>query len=115
MSTLHAHIDARSVDCDGPMDYSWVVSFNEAERTEEREAAGVNDFSEIHFMNRVLTGQASPYSTRQLRLTMDDDGFEYHEDTEEGYRQGTVRWCRDEDCDPNERSQRDHYAEAMGY
>jgi len=124
-NNLHAHVSTASADCDGPMYDSWVESFNEDERTEQVRAyfngivrgydEPVNDFSDIHFMNRVLTSRCGPYAVGQMRVTMDEDGFEYHEQTEEGYRSGEVRWCRSEACDPDARTHRDVFAEAMGY
>jgi hypothetical protein len=113
-NTLHAHIDTAAADCDGPLYRSWVATFNDEERAERDAAQGINDFSDIHFMNRVLAGQCGPYAVRQLTVKIDESGFTYHEDTEEGYRSGEVRWCTD-DCDTEERSQRDVYAEMMGY
>lgn len=115
MDNLHAHVSTASADCDGPMYRDWVEAPNDEEIAEHEAAQGVNDFSDIHFMNRVFTGQCGPYAVRQMRITLDDSGFEYREDTEEGYRSGEVRWCHDEDCDPNAYSQRDVFAEQMGY
>jgi hypothetical protein len=111
---LHAHVATASADCDGPMYHDYVTVPNDAEIAEHEAAQGVNDFSDIHFMNRVFTNHVSPYAVRQLTAKLDDDGFTWHEDTEEGYRAGEVRWCRD-DCDESLYSQRDVYAEMMGY
>jgi hypothetical protein len=112
-NTLHAHVDTASADCDGPLYRSWVETFNDEEIAESHKE--VNDFSDIHFMNRVFANQCGPYAVRQLRITVDDTGFEYHEVTDEGYRNGTVRWCHHDTCDPGERTHRDVYAEQMGY
>jgi hypothetical protein len=46
---------------------------------------------------------------------MDSDVIEVHENTEEGYRSATARFCDDAACDPEAYSQRDVYAEMMGY
>lgn len=115
MTNLHAHVDRSSRDCDGPMYDSYVVAFNEAEIAERDQSGGVNDFSDIHFMNRVFVNEAGPYAVSQASITIDEQGFEYHEDTDEGYRKSSVRWCEDEDCDPNFTSHRDVFAEMMGY
>lgn len=122
---LHAHISTVAVDCDGPFHRSYVETFNDDEIEEHARALNhgmdlgydgpVNDFSEIHFMNRVLSNVASPYACHHgMRVTIDDEGIEVHENTDEGYREATVRWCRDE-CDTDAHSQRDVYAEMMNY
>lgn len=111
-NNLHAHVSTSSADCDGPQYNSFVEVFNDEEVAESMKE--VNDFSEITFMNRVLTNRCSPYAVHQMRVTMDDEGFEWHEDTEEGYRAGEVKWCRD-DCDTDERHHRDVFAESMNY
>lgn len=115
MSTnLHAHVSTASADCDGPMYRDYVLSLSESELAEHIAADGVNDFHEIHFMERALCSVASPYAACQMTVKIDDDGIDVYERTEEGYRSAQVRWCRDE-CDENETSQRDVYAELAGY
>lgn len=113
--SLHAHVSTAAADCDGPIYRDWVEPMNDDEIAEHVEADGVNDFSDIHFMNRVFTSRCGPYAVHQMRVTVDEGGFEWNESTEEGYRSGEVRWCQDEDCDPNASSQRDVFAEQMGY
>jgi hypothetical protein len=123
-NTLHAHVSTRAADCDGPVYDEWVVTYSDHERAEQVRAYfngimlgyddAVNDFSDIHFMNRVFTNQCGPDAVHQMTIKVDDDGVEYHESTEEGYRAGTITWCR-KDCDTSERSHRDVYAEQMGY
>ena len=112
MTTLHAHVETASADCDGPLYRSHVEQMNSDEIAESKKV--YNDFSDIHFMNRVFTNHCGPYAVHQLTIKVDDDGFEWNEQTEEGYRSGQVRWCRD-DCDLNEAWQRDVFAEQMGY
>lgn len=111
---IHAHVETAHADCDGPLYRDWVEVYNDEEEAEETEANGVNDFSEIHFMNRVFTNHCGPYAVHQLRVEADDNGFTWHENTEEGYRSGEVRWCYD-DCDTGKAGQRDIFAEQMGY
>ena len=112
-NTLHAHVSTASRDCDGLYTREYVMVFNEDERAESGKA--YNDFSDIHFMNRVMCQVASPYACELgMRVTVDDDGIEVHENTDEGYRKASVRWCRDE-CDTDDHSFRDHTAEAAGY
>ena len=116
IENLHAHVDTASVDCDGPMYREYVVTPNDAEIAEHEEAQGINDFSDIHFMNRVFTSECSPYAVAYgMTVKVDEHGFTWNEATDEGHRSGEVRWCRDEDCDPRAQSQRDVYAEMMGY
>lgn len=113
MSTLHAHISTRSRDCDGTYLREYVEVFNDDERAESGKA--YNDFSEIHFMQRVMIQVASPFAVEHgMRVTVDDEGIEVHENTDEGFREATVVWCRaDDDEEPT--IQRDLAAEAAGY
>jgi hypothetical protein len=94
---------------------SYVVSFNDDEIAERIAAEGVNDFSDIHFMNRVFVNEAGPYAVESAQIEITKHGFSYAEQTDEGYRSAEVRWCEDEDCDIHERSHRDVFAERMGY
>ena len=106
-TTLHAHVATAAADCDGPFYRDYVTTMTEDERTGE--------FGDIEFMNRVLTNHCSPYAiSHGLRMTATEAGFEWKEDTDEGYRAGEVYWCRDE-CDEADYHQRDVYAEMMGY
>lgn len=114
MLTLHAHVSTSSADCDGPIYRDYVTVPNDEEIAEHEAANGINDFSDIHFMNRVFTNHCGPYAVHQMRVTVDESGFQWHEDTEEGYRGGEVLWCHD-DCDESQASQRDVFAEQMGY
>lgn len=113
---LHAHVSTSSRDCDGGHGSDYVMGFNDAEIAEREAAQGINDFSDIHFMQRVMMNVASPYAVEYgMTVKVDSEGIEVHEHTDEGFRAAEVRWCRDEDCDPNASSQYDEYAEAMGY
>ena len=114
MTTLHAHISTAQSDCDGPTYDSWVVTFNEDERNEHIAATerGYNDFSEYSFKERILGNAVSFHGNGQVNIH--PDGFNYFENTDEGYRSAEVRWCED-DCDTNERTHRDVFAEQMGY
>ncbi len=115
IETAHAHIDTASRDCDGPMYREYTVFVDDEAKAKSAACNGVNDFWEIEFRNSILTSQVSVYAVEHgLRMTATEAGFEWHEDTDEGYRQGEVRWCDDEACDERY-SQRDVYAEMMGY
>lgn len=112
---LHAHIDTASADCDGPMYREYTVFLTDEEKAASIAADGVNDFTDIEFRNRILTSQVSVYAVEYgVTMKADSDGFEWHEQTDEGYRSGQVRWCHDESCSESY-SQRDIYAEMMGY
>lgn len=102
-------------DCDGLYHHDYVDTFNDDEIAERILTKGVNDFSDIHFMNRVMTNVASPYAVQYgMTVTVDDDGIEVNEATDEGFRQASVRWCSDE-CDETQTAFRDFTAESMGY
>lgn len=112
-TNLHAHVSTSSSDCDGPMYRDYVMVFNDDETAESGKA--VNDFSDIHFMQRVMMSVASPYAVQYgMTVKVDESGIEVHESTDEGYRAAEVRWCTDE-CDESAASQRDVFAEQMGY
>lgn len=118
MNTLHAHVSSRSVDCDGPIHRDYTTGFNDDEAAEHEAAEannGWNDFSEIHFMERVMMSVASPYAAHQMTVKVDDEGIEVHEQTEEGYRSASVMWCRDRSCELDYSSYRDIRAEEAGY
>ena len=113
---LHAHVSTTSRDCDGGHGHDYVMGFSDAEAAERVAADGVNDFSDIHFMQRVMMNVASPYAVEHgMTVKVDSEGIEVTETTDEGFRAAEVRWCRDESCDPNVASQYDEYAEAMNY
>lgn len=114
-TTLHAHVSTASADCDGPFYRDYVSSLSPDEIAEHERANGVNDFHDLHFKERILGNHVSfsPLMVVDVRIT--PEGFTTREDTEEGYRYAEVRWCEDESCDPNAASQRDVYAEMMGY
>lgn len=106
-NTLHAHVDTASADCDGPMYREYVCQMNSDETTSE--------FGDLEFKGRMLTNQVSFHSEFGVTVKADEHGFEMHEQTDEGYRSAHVRWCEDETCDSEAYSQRDVYAEMMGY
>jgi hypothetical protein len=116
-TNLHAHVSTFSRDCDGGHGNEYTMGFNDDETGERERAQGVNDFSDIHFMQRVMMNVASPYAVEYgMTVKVDSEGIEVHETTDEGFRGAEVRWCRDEDCDPNAQGPvYDEYAEAMGY
>lgn len=95
---LHAHVSREARDCDGFHGRDYIERVNDDEIAESVKANGINDFSDIHFMDRVFVSCCSPYAVQfGMRVTVTDAGFDWTEDTEEGFRAGEVRWCWD-DC-----------------
>lgn len=115
IETAHAHISTASADCDGPMYRDYTVFVDDEAKAKSAACEGINDFWDIEFRQSILTSQVSVYSVEHgLSMTATPEGFEWNEATDEGYRSGQVRWCDDEVCDESY-SQRDVYAEMMGY
>lgn len=115
ITTAHAHITREQSDCDGPTYQEYTVFVSDEDKAKSAACDGVNDFWEIEFKDQILTSQVSMYAlTHRLTLEASEDGFNWREQTDEGYRGGEVRWCHDEDCGESY-SQRDIYAEMMGY
>lgn len=115
ITTAHAHISTASADCDGPMYRDYTVFVSDEAKAKSAACDGINDFWEIEFRNSILTSQVSVYAVSHgLRMTATEAGFEWQEDTDEGYRRGEVVWCDDEGCGESY-AQRDVYAEMMGY
>ena len=108
---LHAHVDSTTVDCDGPTHTTYSVGLNESEVAESQKDG--NDFSDIHFMHRVMMRVVSVFAIGAT-VRIDKNGFDYSEATEEGHIQVAVRWCAS-DCDLEMSSYRDVYAEGMNY
>lgn len=130
-TTLHAHVNTYSVDCDGPISRDYVMTYNDDERAEQvrgyfngvirGEDHPINDFSEISFRQRVLSHVVSAYTTWQgtLTVTGDEQGgltkiLDWSETTEEGGHHIRAEFCSD-DCDTGEEGYRDYRAEAAGY
>ena len=117
ISTAHAHISTAAADCDGPLYRDYTVFVSDEAKAKSAACDGVNDFWEIEFRNGILTSQVSLYAVGPggCKVEIDADGdFTWHEGTEEGYRSGEVRFCEEASCDESY-SQRDVYAEMMGY
>lgn len=118
---IHAHVDSYSTDCDGAISRSYLMTLTDADRAKREAAAGVNDFTDIEFTDRVVAHMVNAYSLMyegKLTVRKHEDGdvmLNWSEATEEGGRAVDVRICRDA-CDLGEDSSyRDHRAEAMGY
>lgn len=111
MSNLHAHISTATSDCDGPMYRDYVVFLNDEEKAEHERQDGVNDFHELNFKSRILGDMVSFHAESAVKVS--ESGFTVSEPTEEGHRYVEVSWCEHE-CEESY-SQRDIYAEMMGY
>jgi hypothetical protein len=116
ITDLHAHIDYYATDCDGSISRDYIMWPNpEQDQREDYDGDG-----EISFRQRVLCHIVSAYTTwaGDLKVYGDEMGgltetMEWSEQTEEGGRSYSARFCRD-DC-ADEEHYRDHTAESMGY
>jgi hypothetical protein len=106
-ATAHAHVSTYSRDCDGAHGNEYVALMNDSER--------VSEWPELDFMQRILSGQATLHPEFVCTVKIEKEGFSVSEQTDEGFRSSEVRWCWDEDCDPDAGSVYDQYAEMSGY
>jgi len=100
----HAHVTEESRDCDGRYSGGHVDEMTLEERCDQ--------FGDLHFKERVAMNVVSLHGHGELTVT--PSGLSWHEQTDEGYRAATVRWC-EEECSDERSWQRDHRAESMGY
>ena len=100
VSTLHAHVEHNSRDCDGVIESSHV--------------SRPNDDEEDHDFRDRMVGMTVSAHANQGTLTVTDGDLSWHENTEEGYSATDVTFCHEPDCDAP-RTYRDHTAESMGY
>lgn len=117
-TTLHAHVDTESQDCDSRYTNSYLMWMDTSELEGED---APNWFGEIVFRQRVLSHIVSAYTCVAGTLKVSGcpetgltDALTWNESTEEGYRAADVRFCDDTFC-ADETSYRDHTAESMGY
>jgi hypothetical protein len=103
---LHAHVETESRDCDS------TYTRTRLERPTAEETAST--FGDIDFRERVALSVMSIYACTQGTLTVTENGVDWGESTEEGYRSAQVTWCED-DCDDERPTFRDATAEAAGY
>lgn len=117
ITTAHAHISTASADCDGPLYRDYTVFVSDEAKAKSAACDGVNDFWEIEFRESILASQVSLTTMRDGqtgKVEITEDGFTWSRGTDEGYQSSEVRWCDDEGCGESY-SQRDIYAEMMGY
>ena len=126
VTTLHAHVNTKSVDCDGPFltEYVMTPTCRDAAHLDEVPPSDRDEFVqrlEARFKNRVLAAVVSlapECGAGRLDVRSFDDGttrLEWSEITEEGYRAVEALTCTDESCDTGHTSQVDVFAEMAGY
>lgn len=112
-TTLHAHFQTYSTDCDGAISRDYVEPMNDEEQESE--------YGDIKFHNRVISTVVNTYSLMyegSLKVTNEEDNgvrLFWHEATEEGGRSVEALICKDESCNLTAHGYRDHRAESMGY
>lgn len=104
--TLHAHVTTNSRDCDGGHGMEYVSTMNDTEKGSQ--------FADLDFKARILSNHVSFHSEFGVTVKVDEHGFNMSEQTDEGYRAAQIQWCED-DCDENDNSVYDEYAELAGY
>lgn len=111
MSNLHAHVESYQSDCDGPISRDYVLTMNAEELADE-------EMGDLHFTERVAVSVGNFYAsdggTFTVETGVDYRRFIWDAPTEEGHEHREATLCTDE-CDEDERGQRDYYAESMGY
>lgn len=103
--TIHAHVVTHSSDCDGSHERRYLDVMSLEERCDQ--------FGDIAFRERVLGDVVSLHSTGTLAVT--PDKIDWDEQTEEGYRHVTVKWCDEDKCYHRLPPQRDFRAELTGH
>lgn len=112
-TTMHAHVDWESTDCDGGMSGSHVMTMTPEELA--------SDMGDLDFQHRVLAAVVSVGALRgTLTVAEAEDGtpvLRWVETTEEGGRAVDANFYTEgEYCPGNHATtQRDHQAEAAGY
>lgn len=101
--TVHVHIESSSSDCDGPL-------YRYRTRTPDDDQSSAEFFAAWMLSLHAYNGEVS------VRITHDGEWvgtFGYK--TDEGYHAEEHRSCIYDDCRNDGPSQRDVYAERMGY
>lgn len=102
-TTVHVHVETSSSDCDGPLYRSSTWTPNDDETSAE-------------FFTRWMLSLCAYSGNVNVRLTDDGEWIAEHgHETDEGYHAEEHRSCAYEDCRDQRSSQRDVYAERMGY
>lgn len=98
ISIVHAHVSTNSSDCDGTYSHDYIINPTDEHMAESINANGINDFSDIHFREYVLTSIVSVYACVYGRMDVSESGFDWSEQTDEGYRAASVVWCEHTHC-----------------
>ena len=102
-ATVHVHIETSSSDCDGPL-------YRSSTWTPE------DDQSSAEFFAKWMLSLHAYNGTVEVHVTADGEWVGTHSQrTDEGYHAEEHRSCIYEDCRGQRASQRDIYAEQMGY
>jgi len=115
---LHVHFESRARDCDGPMDRSFIVRPN-SYRPGILESP--DDLWREMVKSETPTGNECGESWTKAWTTREGNEelvyhFEAWEPNDEGGgRNVCLNTCTDADCAYEKSSQRDYFAEAMGY
>lgn len=103
---FHAHVQTVSRDCDG-----------EYRSGHTTDVMTVEEMLDAHgdylFKKRVASWVVDLNSDGLLTVT--EDGLDWRQSTEEGYRTTDVTWCEDEGCVDQQSYWRDMTAERAGY
>ena len=116
---FHVHEATASRDCDGPFErYSTyripMLRWLPGELDFKRPATPDADDLWVKLCRLSIP----LHTTVEIKVTENDDGtmtMTWGHATDEGFRSQTLTGCKDPDCAHDDDSQRDHYAEAMGY
>lgn len=112
MSTLHAHVESESADCDGRYSRTYVMERDTFTQSEDEFIGHVQDM--------IISSDAQDGTLKITQNQLTTHGrqyypeFEWSQSTEEGFTYSKVRFCLDDDAD-TPATQRDHSAEAAGY
>lgn len=112
MSTLHAHVESESADCDGRYSRTYVMERHTFTQSEDEFIGHVMDMivsTDAHDGTLKITQNALTIEGRRFYPV-----FEWSQSTEEGFTHSKVTFCLDDDADAPA-TQRDHSAEAAGY
>jgi len=115
-TVFHVHAHHGGTDCDGPMERShtyqltslvWENIFTDPERIER----GPDD----NDLWAHLVRMDVPVHAESATVNISEGHMDWSERTDEGHRGGSLDACYDPGCAYDGDSQRDHYAERMGY
>lgn len=109
-STLHAHIDRSSTDCDGPHEDHHVTRPNDSVRY----GPGNDSVDEYRFKSKIVQWMPKHFADGGS-LIIRSNGAAWYAPTDEGYELEEVRWCEEPACAYDKGWQRDIFAEQMGY